>query len=265
MKKYNIFSLKNKIVLVTGATGYLGRHIALGLSKAGAKVLVNSRCSDGCRNLVNEIEGFGGIAEVAVFDVTNKSQVARYFSTMKGLPLHGIVNSAHAGGAGSTEIVTEQNFLDSYAINVVAPHNIFNAALSNLRIAVADGEFASVINIASMYGLVSPEIRIYDQPCQANPPYYGASKAALIQLTRYIACEFGAENIRCNSIAPGPFPSGDVKKDNPVLIGKLSRKVPLNRVGNPEEIIGPVIFLISNASSFVNGANLVVDGGWTSW
>ncbi len=91
------------------------------------------------------------------------------------------------------------------------------------------------------------------------------AKAALIQYTKYAAVEFGKEKIRVNAISPGPFPSLEVQKKDPSLIKRLSKKVSLNRIGKESELRGPVIFLASDASSYVNGANLVVDGGWTAW
>src|SRR5258707_3109708 len=93
-------------------------------------------------------------------------------------------------------------------------------------------------------------------PQPTNPPFYGAAKAALLQWTRYAACEFGPEGIRVNSISPGPFPSESVQKSNPAFIDRLSNKVPMGRIGRADEIRGPTLFLASSASSFVNGANI---------
>jgi NAD(P)-dependent dehydrogenase (short-subunit alcohol dehydrogenase family) len=132
-----------------------------------------------------------------------------------------------------------------------------------LRAAVKSNGYASIINIASMYGIVSPQQRLYSSEQQSNPPFYGASKAGLIQLTKYAACEFGKEGIRVNVVSPGPFPNKETNRRG--FIDKLCKQVPLGRVGDADEIQGPLIFLASNASSFVNGENLVVDGGWTIW
>ena len=134
-----------------------------------------------------------------------------------------------------------------------------------MRKAVQQNGEASVINLASMYAMVNPDQRIYVSAAEVNPPFYGAAKAALIQWTRYAACEFGAEGIRVNSISPGPFPSEAVQKNNPAFIEKLASKVPMRRIGLSDEIKGPTLFLASSASSFVNGTNIVVDGGWTCW
>ena len=139
------------------------------------------------------------------------------------------------------------------------------ASLVGLRNSVKEIGDASVINIASMYGLVSPDLNIYDTVQSSNPPFYGAVKAALIQWTRYAACEFGPEGIRVNSISPGAFPSELVQKENPEFIRRLEHKIPMGRIGQAGEVCGSVVFLASMASSYVNGSNLAVDGGWTSW
>ena len=124
---------------------------------------------------------------------------------------------------------------------------------------------ASIINIASMYASVSPDPKIYGDSGENNPPYYGAAKAGLIQLTRYLACHFAPERIRVNAISPGPFPVEDGTESSRKFINKLKRKVPLGRVGHPSELCGAVLFLSSDASSYVTGANIPVDGGWTAW
>lgn len=258
----SIFDLKDNVVLVTGATGYLGKAICFGLVSLGAKVLVNSRSEKKAKLIVNEIVAKGGCAEVATFDVRKVESIDRYFETYQG-QLTTIVNNAYAGVGGTIETAQEAQYKDAYEIVVVAAHNIFKAALPKLRDSIKKNKPASVVNIASMYGVVSPELNLYDTPDKTNPPFYGAAKAAFIQWTKYGACEFGKEGIRFNSISPGPFP--DLEKNPPNFIEKLSKKVPLQRVGTSDEIIGPVAFLASTASSYVNGANISVDGGWTAW
>ncbi|MEC2746408.1 SDR family oxidoreductase, partial [Bacillus cereus] len=97
-----------------------------------------------------------------------------------------------------------------------------------------------------------------------NPPNYGAGKAAIIQFTRYLACHYGLKGIRANSISPGPFPNTEVQK-NKEFIRNLKKKTALGRIGNPQELQGLIVFLASNASSYVTGQNICIDGGWTSW
>lgn len=260
-----IFSLKGKTALITGATGHLGTSMALILAEAGAKVLINSRTFERSDGLVARLKADGHAAESAVFDVTSPEEVAAFAERLQGDPLHVLVNNAYVGGAGSVECAESEAYAASYDVTMVAAHRLLTAMLPNLRAAADQYGDASVINLASMYALVSPDQRIYESASAANPPFYGAAKAALLQWTRYAACEFGKEGIRINAISPGPFPSLSVQAANPGFIETLAAKVPMGRIGASEEIRGPMLFLASSAASFVNGANLVVDGGWTCW
>ncbi|MCK6263257.1 SDR family oxidoreductase [Vibrio sp. ZSDE26] len=256
------FSLNEKVALVTGATGYLGREMCIGLGEAGANILVNSRSEENAQALVSELKSKGLKAEKAVFDVSVEQEVEQFFLHYSG-DINIIVNNAYAGSAGTIESSNGQFYLDAFDISVVSAHNILQKALPKLRDSVRRVGDASVINIASMYGVVSPDLRIYSSPSGSNPPFYGAAKAALIQWTKYGACEFGKEGIRFNSISPGPFPNPET--NNVDFRKVLENRVPLGRVGHSEEVKGPVVFLASSASSFVNGSNLKVDGGWTAW
>ncbi|NNP69396.1 SDR family oxidoreductase [Acinetobacter sp. Ac_5812] len=264
-KGTEIFSLKGKTALITGATGYLGTSMALILAEAGAKVLVNSRSVERCNVLVQKILDAGFIAESAAFDVSSLNEIQSFALKQQGNPIHIIINNAYVGGAGNIEVSGGDSYLTSYDITLVAAHNLIQTLLPNLRLAVEEKQDASIINIASMYAMVSPDQSIYVSSKDTNPPFYGAAKAALLQWTKYAACEFGAEKIRVNAISPGPFPSEQVQITAPSFIKTLSKKVPMERIGQTEEIKGPTLFLASSASSYVNGTNIVVDGGWTCW
>jgi NAD(P)-dependent dehydrogenase (short-subunit alcohol dehydrogenase family) len=261
----DIFSMRGKNVLITGASGHLGTSMARAIAQAGAHVLVNGRSYERCDVLVHGLIDAGLSAEPAVFDITDQGAINRYFGSLADRPLHGLINNAYRGGSGSIAHTTAPSYADSYNVTVIAAHNVLAAARPALSAAVTQCGDASVINIASMYGLVSPDQRIYASAQHANPPYYGAAKAALIQWTRYAACELGAHGIRVNAISPGPFPSPGVQSNSHGFVDDLARKVPLGRIGKATEIAGPVLFLASSASSYVNGANIVVDGGWTCW
>lgn len=263
-KPLSQFSMAGRKVLVTGATGHLGGAMSRALAQAGATVLINGRSPARVAALVDEICALGGDARPLAFDVTDIEQVRAGIGQING-PLHVLINNAYVGGAGSLQSVGMQAYRDSFEVGVVATHALLAMSLSALKLAVRESSDASVINMASMYGMVSPDLRAYDLPTVANPPYYGATKGALLQLTRYAACELGPIGIRVNSISPGAFPSERVRESNPEFISRLSTRIPLGRTGRAEEIVGPVLFLASRASTYVNGANIVVDGGWTAW
>lgn len=261
----DIFSLNGKNVLVTGATGHLGSKIAVALAEAGARVLINSRSLTKGMGLVTELRKQGFLADPAIFDITSDNEVENFISSLNGEALDILINNAYAGCGGTIEVSDSNDYIASYTMSVIAAHRLLKGLLPNLRQAVKLHGGAAVINVASMYAFVSPDLRIYDTEYSSNPPFYGAAKAALLQWTRYAACEYGREGIRVNAISPGPFPNLDIQKSSPQFIQKLVQKVPLNRIGTAEEICGPILFLASSASSFMTGVNLVVDGGWSSW
>ena len=258
-----MFNLSNKHILITGATGYLGTQLALGLAELGATVHVNSRTSEACKRLVRDIESSGFSAVLASFDVTNEAEVNEYVKSIS--PLDVLVNNSYAGVGGTVLTASMDKYIDSYKSSVIASANLIKALEPKLSEAVVRTGDASIINIASMYGMVSPDPRIYDTDEGTNPPFYGAAKAALIQLTKYAACELAPKNIRVNCVSPGPFPSKIAQAELPDLMHKIVAKVPLGRIGLPHELVGPISFLASDASSYVTGANIPVDGGWTCW
>lgn len=265
LRENDLFSVKGKRALVTGAPGYLGAQMAFALAEAGAHVFVNSRSEPKCRAMTEKLQANGFSAESACFDVTDKNAIKNFANSLADSPLHIIVNNAYSGKSGSIETTSDDaSYADSYNSAVIAAHNLVRYLLPNLRSAVQQDRDASVVNIGSMYGVVSPDLGIYETHAVANPPFYGAAKAALIQWTKYAACEFGVEGIRVNAISPGAFPSEETQLTQPEFVSRLADKPPLKRVGQADELRGPLLFLASQASSYVTGGNLVVDGGWVT-
>ena len=261
------FRLDRRVCFLSGATGHLGRFMAAALASAGAHVFVNGRRSQAVEKLVAELRANGGKASAACFDITDETAV---FSTIEQIAReHGrldvIVNNASAGRTGRLEDIGSADFEQLYRVNVVAPFQILKAALPLLRTSAKLTAGASVVNIASMYGSVSPDPSIYGSSGANSPPSYGPAKAGLIQFTRYAACHLAAERIRVNCISPGPFPSPKYFDQDPEFHGRLQAKAPMQRTGDPREMQGPLLFLASDASSYVTGINLTVDGGWTAW
>ena len=258
-----MFDLVDKAILITGATGHLGSCLAHGLADLGAKIYVNSRSEEKCNKLANQILKRGGKALPAPFDVTCEYAIKQFASSICELDV--VINNAYAGNGGNFVSSNTTSYLESYKSSVVSSAEITRQLIPHLKQAVEKHNDASVINISSMYASVSPDQRIYESANITNPPFYGAAKAGLIQLTKYVACELAPLKIRVNSISPGPFPNVKTQFEEEELVRKIISKVPMARLGRPEELVGPTAFLASPASSFVTGINLPVDGGWTLW
>ena len=253
------FSLAGRVALVTGGAGRLGTPICRGLAQAGAKVLINGRDGAKAESLAAELRQLDHSAQALPFDVTDHDRAADIVGRLDRLDI--LVNNAAPIQTGSIETVAPSAFASASAGIVEAAFTLTKVALPLMRV-----RGGSVINIASMYGTVSPDPQIYGSSGLNNPPQYGAAKAGLIQLTRYMACHLAPDLIRVNAVSPGPFPPRDrLAREQPDFLRALELKVPMRRVGRPDEIAGVIVFLASDASSYVTGANIPVDGGWTAW
>lgn len=254
--------------MITGATGHLGAPVAKAISALGGIPILCARKKEKLDLLSKEISESGGQCLTIAFDVGDASACIDAINQVQQTykKLHGIVNCAYGGRPATIDASTEHDFDLAFSQNIIGPFFLIKSSLTLLAASAKDFEGgASVINIASMYGMVSPDPRIYGESGKNNPPYYGAAKAGLIQLTRYLSVHLGPQKIRVNSISPGPFPPESIRDTQPDFHESLCNKTPLNRIGLPKELVGPVIFLLSDASSYVTGVNLPVDGGWTAW
>jgi NAD(P)-dependent dehydrogenase (short-subunit alcohol dehydrogenase family) len=231
-------------------------------------VVLAGRTRTRLETLAQALRATGGACATLAFDVGAPDACRAAIADLErsDAPLAGIVNCAYGGRPATVETATDADFDLACRQNLAGPFALVQAALPMLRRAAAQCPGgASIVNIASMYGHVSPDPRIYLDSGKNNPPFYGAAKAGLLQLTRYLAAHLGAYGIRVNSISPGPFPPPAIAETDPGFHARLRDKTPLGRIGVAQELAGPTLFLLSPAASFVTGADLAVDGGWTSW
>lgn len=263
----SLFSLSGKVAFISGAGGHLGAAMSTALALAGARVFLNGRNLERLDAVKDRITSGGGKADVAAFDLTDAPAMEAALRRIEDEAgrLDVIVNNAYSGRTGSLQSAEEADYAGAYRMAVTAPAMLLKTATPLLERSSSPHSMASVINVASMYGWVSPDPSIYGDSGHNSPPHYGAAKGALLQFTRYAAVHLAARNIRVNAISPGAFPKPKVQDSMPELWSRLNDKQPLKRVGRPEEIQGAILFLASNASSYVTGANIPVDGGWTAW
>ncbi len=259
-----LFSLKGRTAFISGASGHLGSAMAAALGAAGAHLIVNGRNEDKLDAFAETLRKQNISVETAAFDIRDKAAVDALFGRLdsENRALHVIINNAYTGRAASWTEATDEDFETAFRSGVTAAFNIIRAAHSCMARA---GGKASVINIASMYGHLAPDPGVYGETGLNSPPHYNAAKGALIQLTRHLATHLAADGIRVNAISPGPFPTQDVQSREPEFMARLAAKTPMGRIGVASEITGAALFLASDASSYVTGINLPVDGGWSTW
>ncbi|MFT2008783.1 SDR family NAD(P)-dependent oxidoreductase [Pontibacter sp. 13R65] len=256
-----LFSLKGKTALVTGGYGHLGKSISLGLAEAGATVYVLGRNEEKFKLVFPDQELLklkfrycdisisesilGAIAGVA--EVEGKIDI--------------LVNNAFYSAGQSPENLTDEQWALGIDGNLNSVYRCIREVIPYMKKQGA----GRIINVASMYGVVSPDFTIYEEsPASLNPPHYGAAKAGVVQLTKYFASYLAPHGITVNVVSPGPFPNELVQQDKG-FVKRLSKKNPMGRIGKPEELKGAFVFFASDSSSFVTGQNLLIDGGWTIW
>ncbi len=231
------------------------------LAEAGAHVIVNGRDAAALDAFAAALKTRGHSVEAAAFDAHDVGRIKSFFGGLKRLDV--LVNNIGFMQAKPFAALAPEDFAATYAATVTAAFETVRAALPALRAAVVASGDASVVNIASMYGQVAPDARLYDERTQQSPFHYGPAKAGLIQLSRHLAAELGPEKIRVNALVPGAFPQPGKMPTG--LEGRLAGKTMLGRIGRAGEIGGPLVFLASPAARYVTGASLNVDGGWTAW
>lgn len=263
MSVAKLFDLTGKVAVVTGGAGHLGSSMSKILVAAGARVWIAGHNATKCESIANKISKELNVECKSIYvDISSEESIQLCFSEV--VKRHGsidiLVNNAFYGASAPVHKMSIEDWSKGIDGSINSVFKCTKTALPYMM----EQKQGVVINIASMYGIVSPDPSIYRDSGQNNPANYGAGKAAVIQFTKYIACHYGKYGIRANSISPGPFPNEKVQ-ENKEFIAELAKKNPLGRVGSPEELQGALLFLASNASSFVTGHNLCVDGGWTVW
>lgn len=256
-----LLDLTGKRALVTGASGYLGGAMARALAEAGATVVVSSRQRARADTAAASLPTSGDAVHHAVeMDHMDEDSIERGFGEaidrVGGLEI--LVNNGHSPQANDWTDVSGEQFTQQLA-NATG---YFLLARRMRDHAVEQKTSASVIMLGSMYGLVGSYPDAYEGICPASPVAYHTLKGGIVHLTRHLAVYWAQDNIRVNCLSPGPFPPPRVPAE---MVQRLCGHSPMKRMGAPHEVKGAVVFLASDASSYMTGQNLVIDGGWTAW
>ncbi len=256
-----LFDLSGKNALITGGTGHLGSAMARALAEAGARVVISSRTLGKAQQVADSLAGHqrGNHLAVAIDQLDETSVDLGFKDAVSQVGrLDILVNNGHDPLSADWETVTGEQFQKQLA-NATG---YFLLARHLRDHAVGNKHQASIIMLGSMYGSVGSYPDVYEGICAASPAAYHALKGSVVHLTRHLAVYWAKEKIRVNCLSPGPFPAAKAPR---ALIERLNAKSPMGRMGMPAELKGAIVFLASDASSYMTGQNLIIDGGWTSW
>jgi len=267
-----LFELAGKTAVVTGAVGILGQRFCRGLAEFGAQVAVVDLEPERCSAFAAELQRDYGVPALGVVsDVSDPASVASMVDQV--VKRFGAIHILHNNAASKSADLnaffacTEEYSLAEWRkIMSVNVDGMFLVAQAVGRQMQKQGTGGSIIQTASIYGIVSSDKRIYEGSFYlgrqiSNPAVYSTSKAAVVGLTRYLAANWGDAQIRVNALVPGGVESGQ----NDTFKSRYSARVPLGRMAQADEMVGALVYLASDASSYVTGHCLVVDGGLSAW
>jgi len=277
-----LFDLSGRVAIVTGGAGLLGAEFCRTLAQAGAAVAIADINTDAAASLAQTLNQGGGRALAIQTDVTSPQSVGHMVEvTLSAFGrLDILVNSAaldpkfdpqHLGTEEHRPLSSSPQGLpfeeyplelwnQALAVNLTG---VFLCCQAAVKPMLAQGG-GVIVNLSSIYGLAAPDQRLYQrpgQPPQYKPVYYTVTKAAILGLTKYLAAYYAGKNIRVNALSPGGVYNGH----DEAFVQAYSARAILGRMAQKDEMNGALLFLVSDASKYMTGANLVVDGGWTTW
>ncbi len=267
------FSLEGRVAVVTGALGLLGREHSRALAKHGAHVVVVDLDGPSCEAFTGQLAGGAGKHLGCRADITRPDDVLvlRDLALQRFGRIDVLVNNAAVDDKfASAGAAAELSRFESYPLELFRRSLEVNVVGTFLCSQLLGAEMAkagrgSIINIASTYGLVAPDQSIYRRPDQSQTFWksaaYPTTKGAVIAFTRFLATYWASQGVRVNALSPGGVESGQDRH----FVEAYSARTPLGRMAKPTDYQGAIVFLASDASAYMTGANLVVDGGWTAW
>lgn len=253
----DLFRLDNQVAIVTGGAGLYGRPIARALAEAGATVIIASRDKQKCESYAAELRDAGLDTHGAMLDQEDRASIDAFAADAIERFQHVdiLVNNAVRRSPTHYTEASPAEWDEILRVNIAGIHWCTAAFAEHMR----KRRRGAIVNIGSIYGAVAPDFRIYENEPFASPPDYAFVKGGLIAYTRYCASLFAPDNVRVNCISPGGYYSGQADS----FVAKYNERIPLGRMAEDADIAGPVVFLASEASRYITGTNLLVDGGLT--
>jgi NAD(P)-dependent dehydrogenase (short-subunit alcohol dehydrogenase family) len=266
------FSLRGRTALITGGAGLLGKEFSRTLAQAGAQVVIADIEALATQSVAKELQQDGLVILPVSVDVTDPESVhAMIRSTLVAYQKLDILVNSAAMDPKFDDLHQDKhgNSFEDYPLSAWKQALDVNLTGMFLCCQAAGRQMLAqrrgvIINICSIYGMVGPDQRIYQSPGKASqykPAYYSVTKAGVLGLTHYLATYFAGQNIRVNALTPG----GVYDNHDEVFVQNYSARAVLGRMAQPDEMNGALLFLASDASAYMTGSNLVVDGGWTAW
>jgi NAD(P)-dependent dehydrogenase (short-subunit alcohol dehydrogenase family) len=256
-----LFDLTGKVALITGGTGHLGTAMARGLAEAGGSVVLTSRHADQAEAAAAALPRSRGARHIGLpLDHMKPDQLPEAFAKAvdRAGRIDALISNGHEAEPADWSTITAEQFTRQLA-NATG---YFELARLLRDHAVSRQGPASVILLGSMYGLVASYPDAYEGVGPASSVAYHTLKGGIAQMTRHLAAYWAKDGVRVNCLCPGPFPKESAPAE---MVNRLRAKLPMKRMGRPSEIKGAVVFLASDASQYMTGQNLVIDGGWTAW
>ena len=255
------FSLKGKTTFITGGAGFLGTEVSKALAQAGARVIILDIDQKKGEELAEQIKKEGGEVEFIQFNIIELEDldliIDGFYKKYGKIDIW--VNTAYPKTEDWGNKVEELK-LESFRKNVEMHLNSYSWISRKVCMIMKEQNVGSLINFASIYGVVGNNFSVYEGTQMNSAMAYSAIKGGIVNLDRYLASYFGEFNVRVNTVCPG----GIFDNQNEIFVKNYSKNTPLKRLGNPDEVASVVLFLASDASTYVTGTTLMVDGGWTA-
>lgn len=259
----NFFDLTDQTVLVTGAAGQIGRTFVTALLDFGARVVATDQSETALKSTAARMQWSSEAVHLGALDIRSRQEVEDTLarSVDRFGTLNALVNNAGVSVFEPWEQRSDESFSWVTDVNL---NGTFNCTQAFLKYRIDQGGGGAVVSVASHYGLISPDPRIYAEGDRKNSEAYGATKAGVIQMMRYFAVHAAEHKIRCNSISPGGIRNPDEPQAEEFR-SNYAFRCPMKRMGELDEMAGGLVFLLAPAAGYVNGHNLVIDGGMTAW